>query len=476
MDKIKKYRKVYYEILQALNTEHSIILLIGLRRMGKTYILEQLANEPGGYYVDFREHDYDADNYYELLKDNENNLLLLDEVGYLEGFDDYFGRLLEDLKGTGKKIVMASSAYGTMKQLAKEKLGGGRAHVIELFPLDFEEYLYFSGKMQNYAEEYSPSEQDIWDYFRLEGIAEGMKFIIDERYITDTFSDIKVARDNQYGTIRDVILDERQCASVHDVLAYSLGIRPSVKRLTGMAQIGVRELGDTRGIKIKESLISKANVGVQKLSISDLSKILAQLYHGGFLFAEIITNEESTQSYSGIINDLLSVKIDSELKEILSKYNLSVISPLFYTRLMVNLELVADRLIKSEENNALLGDLFELAMKAETVYQRGFQEYHIAYKYSKNLKEVDIIHKNLIIECSVGYKENNEHHVDEIYPEQSVIRIVTHGVGKYDSKRKESLRYHRIEFPEALLLLSDKSVYDLPILSESDEFPASNNF
>ena len=50
----EKYRKAFYLINKLLNGEHSIILLLGMRKTGKTKILTQLAAKYRTALVDFR--------------------------------------------------------------------------------------------------------------------------------------------------------------------------------------------------------------------------------------------------------------------------------------------------------------------------------------------------------------------------------------------------------------------------------------
>ena len=132
-----RHRKAYYEVEKALNCGAlQIVILLGMRKMGKTTILKQLADEHSGYYLDFKDSKNPAQDYLGIF-DREEKLILLDEVGYLPDFDACFRSLEHDLSGTGKKVVFTSSSYGALKQLCQENLGGGRSHKVELLPLDF---------------------------------------------------------------------------------------------------------------------------------------------------------------------------------------------------------------------------------------------------------------------------------------------------------------------------------------------------
>jgi len=70
-----------------INSEHSVFLLLGLRKTGKTKLLTQLRDELGNdqaYYVDCRDTDLTKDTYYALF-DLPQKYILIDELGYFEG-------------------------------------------------------------------------------------------------------------------------------------------------------------------------------------------------------------------------------------------------------------------------------------------------------------------------------------------------------------------------------------------------------
>jgi len=148
---MEKYRKAYFKIEKALEAEpYSVIILMGMRKTGKTTILKQLEKNHSGYYIDFKDSIDPERDYIGIFK-REEELILLDEVGYLSDFDAHFKSLEVDIKNAGKKVVITSSSYGSLKQLSRENLGGGRSHKVHLFPLSFEEYLYFSGRISGYG-------------------------------------------------------------------------------------------------------------------------------------------------------------------------------------------------------------------------------------------------------------------------------------------------------------------------------------
>ena len=285
-----KYRKAYGEIRKALDSGvYSIVLLLGIRKMGKTEILKQLAKNYGGHYHDFKAQGLSYDEAVALF-DRDAPVLLLDEIGYLSDFDLFCTATPSLAAQTNKKVVITSSSYGAMKQLGGEYLGGGRAWKVEVFPLSFEEYLHFSRNDFEYGDDYHPTAQDVMDFYTLKNLPPNMDFIIDKQYVVDTFTDIDVARGNKYQAERDIVLTKEQYVSVFDVLAYTLNDTLSIKRLQG-AQVGRQEFINTKGLPISQSLIGLANKIVNKMSthldidvgVADLAHIVSYLYHAGFL-------------------------------------------------------------------------------------------------------------------------------------------------------------------------------------------------
>jgi len=197
------------------------------------------------------------------------------------------------------------------------------------------------------------------------------------------------------------------------------------------------------------------------MGVGEIAKIVAFLYRNGFLFADLIQQKHSRQNPDDIIQSLLSVSSGEDLKAVLNKYTFSVISPLLYTRLMINLEIMANIICV---NNDLLGLLFELAMKSEIIYKDGYMMYHYTYKYTHALREVDINYRNLLIEYSIRHKKSDDRGVDKVFPETELIRVLTDKPGVFEERDN----YYLIGFPQALLMLSNNSIFELNAVTIKD--------
>ena len=456
----QKFRKAFHEIEKVLGADMAVVILLGLRKTGKTTILKQLAEKYGGYYVDFRASPDPVNDYLDIYE-REEKLILLDEIGYLPAYDAYFGNLEKDIRTAGKKIVITSSSYGTLKQQASEQLGGGRSYPVEIFPLCFEEYLYFTDKISGYGERYEPSEQDLQDFYRLKNVPEGMEFIINREYLRTVFIDAEAAHENAQAAVRDISLDRSYYASVLDIIAYTLNDKISLKRFRGM-QVGAQELGkDVKGLPISKSLISLANNIVsgitnglfENVGIKELARIVAYLYQNGFIYVDLARNENGIQPIDRVRHELAFITTADDFEQILSRYTFSVISPLLYTRLMVDLEDIAGKLC----TGSVYGRLYELTVKSELIYKNGYDTEHFSYKYAENPIEVDLWQNNLLLEATVRHKSDREHSVDKVALNYKVIRILTDEAGEYSFNGT----YYRIGYPKALLMLSNSDIFDL---------------
>jgi hypothetical protein len=285
-----------------------------------------------------------------------------------------------------------------------------------------------------------------------------MDFLVDTQYMLGVFSDVQSGLKNQLGTVRDIELEQKHYTAIADIIAYTLNMKIRMQRFKGV-QVGVQEFGKAvKGLRLSESLISLANNTAMGLDVKDIAKIIAYLYRNGFLYVDLEVNEEGSQKPDYLIGDLLAVKSESNLMAILKEYTFSVISPLLYTRLLVDLESIADRLCESE---SLYGELYELTMKTESVYKRGYSMYHISYKYKRGNMEVDLVEfgvsQGLLAELTISHKKSKDHYVDKVYRDKPFKRILTDVEGVYE-KDGEVMR---IGYPKALLMMSNDTDYDL---------------
>jgi len=194
------------------------------------------------------------------------------------------------------------------------------------------------------------------------------------------------------------------------------------------------------------------------IGIEELAHIVFYMYHAGFLFVDLIANEDTRQISDNIVHDLARLKTYDEFKRFFTEYNFSVISPLIYTRLLVDLEELAGKLFESEQ---LRGLLYGLTVKSESVYQKGYDIYHGSHKYKTATAEVHLWERSLFLEATITHKSQQDHYVDKVLREHELIRILTDDPNECECN--DNGIFYRIGYPKALLMVSNGSIRNLEV-------------
>ena len=466
----QKKRKLFHKIMTFLQDpdDCSVGLLFGIRQVGKTVLLKQLAQElPKSVYVNCKDEKYSTKDWDKLLN-REAVCYFIDEITAMEGYDTELECLFLTLHNLGKKckFIFSSSSYSALKQLNTDEFGGGRAHPFELFPLSFEEYIYFSGNYANYADipGHNLDIEDIERYLALDGIPEGMKIVFNHKYFETWYEDVKLGSDNKYRCERILHLEGLQITAMIDILAYTLNETNSFRRLK-KDDVGHREFGKWNRFNFEQALISIAKRKFRGLSIKDIGISLAWGLNNGFLFLDLERTQDKVQDYTTAYYEIGSISSIDELGMILKKYVISPISPLMYSRLRSDLETIAGR----EMINQLFGGLYELAIKAEDIYRQGWKTWHISHRYNHLGREVDLVgygikhgQPDLLLEATLTHKDINMTCIHAV-PGEHWVRVMTFaGVG-----REYERNFYRIGAAEALFILSTGEIYDLPLETRS---------
>ena len=139
------------EVEKAANLPHSVIVS-GLRRVGKSTLLAQIAHRLGKdafYYLNFEDDRFlgfqaeDANDLYQTLLElfGERKVIVIDEIQNITGWEHFVRRFMEmgfKFYITGSNASLLSSELGTRLT--------GRYVPIELFPFSFREFLRFRGQ------------------------------------------------------------------------------------------------------------------------------------------------------------------------------------------------------------------------------------------------------------------------------------------------------------------------------------------
>ncbi len=159
-----KKRKLFKKILKYLNTKEMLIIH-GARQVGKTTLmkmiiahLKQTVNPKNIIYMDMEDPEYlqlcneGVESVMNFLIENNVDTkkkvyLFIDEIHYINNVSGFL-KLFYDRYGKKCKIIASGSSSFEIKKKFKESMSG-RFFSFELFPLDFEEFLYFNEQQFN---------------------------------------------------------------------------------------------------------------------------------------------------------------------------------------------------------------------------------------------------------------------------------------------------------------------------------------
>ncbi len=145
-------RDVINSFIEYIKLPH-IIVISGLRRVGKSTLLKQIINrfyrESSFYFIDFEDErliDFESTDFNKLKEVfielfGEVNTYFFDEVQNVQGWDRFVRRLYD----SGAKIYLTGSNASLLEKDISSKLTG-RYLYIELLPFSFNEYLRMEGK------------------------------------------------------------------------------------------------------------------------------------------------------------------------------------------------------------------------------------------------------------------------------------------------------------------------------------------
>jgi len=174
------------EIERSAHLPHAIIIS-GLRRVGKSTLLAQLAHRLGGetfYYINFEDDRFlgfqaeDANDLYQALLElfGERKIFVLDEIQNIPGWEHFVRRFME----MGLKFYITGSNASLFSRELGTRLTG-RYVPVELFPFSFTEFLNFRGYPVPNLERLTTAEtarlqKHLYEYVQFGGIPDPLKY------------------------------------------------------------------------------------------------------------------------------------------------------------------------------------------------------------------------------------------------------------------------------------------------------------
>lgn len=179
-------RERLVDLERTAHLPHTVIIS-GLRRVGKSTLLAQLAHRLGEtayYYVNFEDDRFlgfqadDANSLYQALLElfGERKIFLIDEVQNIPGWEHFVRRFMD----MGNKFYITGSNASLLSRELGTRLTG-RYIPVELFPFSFTEYLRFKGftipdLSRLSTLDMARLQQQLNTYLRAGGIPEPLKY------------------------------------------------------------------------------------------------------------------------------------------------------------------------------------------------------------------------------------------------------------------------------------------------------------
>ena len=478
---------------------YSVAVIAGIRKVGKTTILEQIENHYINQGLNVLKFDldarYDSCEILEEIAEKEPDLLLLDEISYLDDYE-MFSQALYNMTNGGKykkfKVIMTGSSSAHILKLSGTKLGG-RAKLFRLPPLTFAEYLYFTDRIVSYSEYNAVTDADFSDYLQLKGLEEkagGLVITFDEDYFNAFYDEIAISNKKSYLSHSITNLNEDDLPNVINILAYKLNEACGYSTLTD-PKIGGQEhihLIHNKEAKLKWSkvdlsgtIIEDSVKAVPGIKESDIARILHFLLWSGLANIEHNRIDPDTPviETGRVLNILQNVKKKKDLEDLCNRVSVCMTSPLYYTRIgeeiLQRMQVPAEKLYKG----FLYGKMLELYIRGalaglgkNTILTSTKLDY-------PDIGEVDIcdMRNRLLLEVSAGDKDDEKIHVQDYYKEHDFIRICASNQKDYFNKKN---RFYQIPHAKLCCMIDTGDIFtrlrgtniinDLDVDSIADEY------
>ncbi len=454
-----KERMIVNELRNFIDNEkyYRIMVLVGIRRIGKTTALTQLHESyPNSCYIDFSKDD--GMDRYAKFYDSPKDLLLIDEVAYAQNYTEIIRKIEAQSVELGYKVIITGSSSTHLLSLYGGPLGGGRSKLMRMSLINFLEYLYFTGKITDYSTDYHPTEEDFLNYLQLKNLTEGLRMTIDLDYFRSFYSDIEMSNRNSTLVRSKLDLTEEDLTSLCNLLAYKL--QDDVKYKTFISPgVGDRELtpSQKRSADLSDSFLQQSIIHAKSVSPESKARTLSFLIKAGLAYVDIPFENKEKLNPSNLLTSLEYVSKARDLEEIFSEYNICLVSPLLYTRIGEDILSKAgvspDFLYRSN----IIGLMLELYIKGSNALFKNNWNL-CSYKIGMGNQEVDLVDldNNLLCEITVADKRLADVNLMKHFNDLWLTRVLS---TKTINDSIHDIR--RIPYPKLCVLMDSGKIYDL---------------
>lgn len=434
------------------------LVLIGMRRVGKTTILKQLSKKyDNSIYINC----VDSDEF-DIAKalDKKPNLFLLDEFTHIERYEKIAEEIYETIDFNTKVIITGSSPIH-LSRLAKGKIGGGRTKIIKIPPILFIEYLYFTNKIASYKDLDNVSNEWFLDYLLLKDLKEDLDITMTDEYIDDIYYENKSSNKHSYLGTSKVYIDKESLLAVRSVFAYKLSSMISNDNLKQL-KIGDNEKSHLVGqkslryIDVSKDILKDEYVQFKGIDFKKRVHILFYLLETGLAVMVINKSVKNNLNEDFILEELSSASRYSEVEDIVDNISIQLICPFYY---MVYGKEIFKKLnydINYLKSGMITGLLYEVA--AVGSLSTKFISSIVCFNKLIDKGEVDIFinHLDLLLELTVSDKDNKRISLQNYNPDDEMIRVLSS-----KTKTMSDDGIYRIPYAKLLCMIDNKNIFDL---------------
>ena len=454
-----------------------VALVVGIRKIGKTTALLQLkAHYPDTVYIDFLRENTTEDDLYDVLEGNFK-LLLLDEITHLEDFENTAQHIYNMAGKNGFKVIMTGSSSAHLTKLSMSKLGGGRARLFRLPPITFIEYLYFTDRISGYDDYTDVCNSDFADYLLLKNLTPALRIQFDAEYFNTFYSEVKEGNEKRGLSNSLVNLKESDLLHMSDLIAYKLNeaasYDKSVGHLLGTDRRGKKEYNSLNALKnvkttkwsqinLSDAFITESHNAAKGISAQDKGRILHFLLWAGLANIELLkeSDDDILPDVGDIMSRLKHCTKTGELQQLFDEVSICLTTPLFYTRLGVDIVSRMGVNIGNLCKGDMLGKMLEVYVRgAVTIRSVNRIMSSVKLNYIDGSGEVDIYEKDagLLLEVTHNDKDENEIYLQNYMKDAELVRVCS--TNSSDTPKK---CYHRISYAKLCCMIDMGDVFKLP--------------
>ncbi len=412
------FRRDFYNLTTDSIKENSVTFLLGTRKCGKTVCLHQVEESlENTKYIDFKivsDPDEQIDIFRGIIgsiKDNKDEVYLLDEITYVEDAEAKICEIagaFTELNNTNTKLVFTGSQSVALNAWA-DRAFAGNAGKISVDFLTYSEFLRYKGLTEHTPETYNQFLYEVADFYKFKSLEDYLKGCIEETIVSNAKASNCIF-DNECDLIQDnVDLLISICCQTMFTLYNNEPKGTNINNDTlgdtiiGSFHEACRKIeNESIAIKIEDSFIGGYN-SIKSQDLSTLKQAFVFLKKSGLISITPIARDLEVVPDAYRCMRLDKSDIDCK-KDLFKKFNITVNHPMLYVQILKD---VLKEDMPAQLSGMLLGSIVEC--HARGLLPDGF-EYKTTIDNNGIETECGIdyvnLTKNLAVELTIGVNHN----------------------------------------------------------------------